>query len=81
MEAQHLKEQPSEQQPRYQADYVAPTRKLERFKDRPATPAEPIIEEWGEDVRMQLETAAQAEFVMDHLSGNAGNSGARTWDP
>ena len=76
MEAQQLKEQLSEQQPRYQAVYVAPTRKLERFRGRPATPAEPTIEEWAEDVRMQLATrklepAAQAAFVMDHLSGNA----------
>ena len=76
MDVQHLTEQLSEQQPRYQAVYVAPTRKLERFRGRPATPAEPTIEEWAEDVRMQLATrklelAAQAAFVMDHLSGNA----------
>ena len=38
--------------------------------------AEPAVEEWVEDERMQLATlklepAAQAAFVMDHLSGNA----------
>ena len=76
MEAQHLTEQLIEQQPIYQAVYVAPTRNMERFRDRPATPAEPTIEKWVEDERMQqathkLEPAAQAAFVMVHMSGNA----------
>ena len=80
MEAHHLKEQlltsQSEQQPRYQAVYVAPTRKIERFRDQPATSTEPTVEEWVEDVRMQLATrklepATQAAFVMYHLSRNA----------
>ena len=53
-----------------------PGSKMERFRGRPATPAEPTIEEWVADGRMQLATrklepAAQAAFVMDHLSGNA----------
>ena len=91
MEAQQLKEQLREQQPIYQAVSVAPTRKLERFRGRPATPSEPTIEEWAEDVRMQLATrklepAAQAAFVMvppvrEAWECSPGNSGARTWDP
>ena len=95
MEAHHLKEQLNEQQPRYQAVYVAPTRKLERFRDRPATSAEPTVEEWVEDVRMQLATrklepgdpqtgASRPGSIRDGppvRERSPGNSGARTWDP
>ena len=56
--------------------YLATSRKLERFRDRPEKATDLTIEEWMADIKghltsRQLKEADQAPFVVDHLVGKA----------
>ena len=60
----------------YQPLYLATSRKLERFRDRPEKAADPTVEEWVADIKghlssRQLQAADQAPFIVDHLVGKA----------
>lgn len=79
-EAQELKEQLLKAQtaapPKVQPIYMTATRKLDRFRGKPNTDADCTVQEWVDDVRLQmaarqLDAASQAAFVMDNLAGNA----------
>ena len=56
--------------------YVTPSRKLERFKGKPAKGTDPSVEEWIEDARATCESTGlkkeqTALFLLEHLAGEA----------
>ena len=56
--------------------YVTPSRKLERFKGKPAKGTDPSVEEWIEDARATCESKGLkkeqiALFLLEHLAGEA----------
>ena len=58
------------------AVYVTPSRKLERFKGKPAQGTDPSVEEWIEDAKAICESKGlkkeqTALFLLEHLAGEA----------
>ena len=56
--------------------YVTPSRKLERFKGKPAKGTDPSVEEWIDDARATCESKGlkkeqTALFLLEHLAGEA----------
>ena len=56
--------------------YVTPSRKLERFKGKPAQGTDPSVEEWIEDGKAICESKGlkkeqTALFLLEHLAGEA----------
>ena len=56
--------------------YVAPTRKIDRFRRRPTSAAEITIQEWVADVKSQisvrqLDEQQSVDFIIDNLAGQA----------
>ena len=56
--------------------YVTPSRKLERFKGKPAQGTDPSVEEWIEDAKAICESKGlkkeqTALFLLEHLAGEA----------
>ena len=60
----------------YQPLYLAASRKLERFRDKPEKQSDMTVQEWVADIKghlasRQLPPADQAAFIVDHLVGKA----------
>ena len=56
--------------------YVASTRRIDRFRDRPEKDSDPTIHEWICDIKGQIASRhlpfdEQASFIVEHLAGKA----------